>query len=155
MTPAGSVSVTVMAPTVAPLPTFVATSVHVPFWPWMKFAAWRLSNARSGTPCTAVGSLSRSLAALRSPGVATVAALTTPGTAAESTFTVIVKLVLSAAEIESEWVAVTICPDGAKLQPAPFALANVMPAGSVSVTVVAPVVAAEPRFETTSVQEPV
>ena len=112
---------------------------------------WRLSSTRSGTPPTAVASVSRSLVGSESPAVATVAALTTPPSAPAPTLTSRVKPALSPAAIGAACVAVTMPAAATTLQPPPAALAKVRPAGSVSVTVVAKGVAVEPRFVTTSV----
>src|SRR5206468_978144 len=54
-TPAGSVSVTVSAPTDGPLLTLVTTKVQAPSWPCRKAAVWRLSSARSGWRWMVVG----------------------------------------------------------------------------------------------------
>ena len=58
---------------------------------------------------------------------------------------------LSPAAIGAARVAVTTWPEALKFQPAPAPLVNAIPAGSVSVTVVAPEVAAVPWLWVTKV----
>src|SRR5438552_1729226 len=99
----------------------------------------------------AVGSGAVSFAADGSPEVPTVAVLMTPRTAAGATFTVSVKSRLSPAAIEPLFVAVTVPPAAARLQPAPKPETKLRPAGSGSVTVIGPEVAVVPTLVTTSV----
>ena len=63
VSPAGSESRTVAAAVVGVLPALRITIVHAASWPTTNGPTWRLSITRSGNPDTAVGSLSRSLAA--------------------------------------------------------------------------------------------
>src|SRR5262245_36563802 len=107
-----------------------------------------MPRSGAGAGVTVVGSRSRSFDGSESLATVTVAALITPGTAAPSTATVSVKLVEPPIAIGAPWIAVTIGPATAKLQPAPLPATKVRPAGSVSVTVVAPAVAAGPRLVT-------
>ena len=83
--------------------------------------------------------------------VRTMAAFVTDGNAAGATATVSVNLELSPAAIAPDCVAVTIAPLCANVQPAPAPETKLIPDGSVSVTVVAPTVAAVPVFCTTNV----
>src|SRR3989442_610673 len=83
--------------------------------------------------------------------VKTVALLVTPGTAAAPTATVRLKLTLSPTAIGPAFVAVTIWPLALKDQLVPAPPTNVRPAGSVSSTVIAPVVARVPRLVRTKV----
>src|SRR5213593_3574602 len=85
-----------------------------------------------------------------SPGVATVAVLVTLGTAAGPTFTDRSNLRLSPTAIGPLWLAVTVPPAEAKLQPAPEPETKLRPVGSGSVTVMIPVVGVVPTLVTTS-----
>src|SRR5438477_590246 len=105
-----------------------------------------------------VGSTARSSLGSKSPAVATLAVLTTLGPATGSTATSRVKPALSSAAIAPAKVAVTIAPAGLTFQtmplaaealhPAPAADTKLRPLGSVSVTVVTPIVAPLPRLVT-------
>src|ERR1041384_7480053 len=117
-------------------------NVQVPFWPWMKFAVWRLSSGTSGVPITVVGSTSLSFEVLRSPASDTTAALVTLGTAAAPTATVSAKLELSATRMAPACAGEMVGPACGRLHPAPAPLAYVVPVGRVSVRVVTPAVAA-------------
>ena len=91
------------------------------------------------------------MAATASPAVVAVAALVTDGMAPGPGTTVSVQRLESPAAMLPAKVAVTIAPAVAKDQPAPAALTNASPAGSVSRTVVAPDVAPVPALRTTIV----
>jgi len=119
--PAGSESVTVVAPGVAPRPTLATTIWYWPSCPTAKSARWRLSIVIAASPDTATGSASASLAALRSFAVETLTRLVTDGMAAASTATVSANPAESAAAMVPAKVAVTIGPLAAKVQPAPGA----------------------------------
>ena len=114
----------------------------------------RLRMARSWEPFTVVGSTARSSAGSGSPGVETSAALTTDGIAAAETETVRAKTALSCGAMTPVKLAVTTGPKAAKVQPEPRPDTKPMPFGSVSTTVVAPVVGAVPSLRTTRVQAP-
>ena len=91
-----------------------------------------------------VGSVAELLAALLSPEVETVTLLLTfPGIVGD---TVSIMVLLELAAIGPLLVQVTICPAGEQLQPPPVPETYVNPAGSVSVTVISPVVGPEPTF---------
>src|SRR5437016_2682811 len=102
-------------------------------------------------PITVVASLALSLAGSRSPAVAAVARLVTPGTAAAATDMVSVQVRLSPAAMGPGLVAVTAEPEAANDQPAPAPLTKLSPVGRLSVTAMAPEVAPLPRLWTTSV----
>ena len=80
-----------------------------------------------------------------------VAALITAGNAPKATATVRVHRLESPAARAAGKLAVTIAPEVAKDHPAPAALTNERPAGSVSRTVMAEAVAAVPGLRTTIV----
>src|SRR5260370_1211783 len=71
-----------------------------------------------------------------------------PAFPATFTFSVMVDAPLAAIGV-AESVQVTACPLAMHDQPVPIPLANVSPAGSVSVTVIVPVIAALPPLVTT------
>src|SRR5262245_14253651 len=119
--PVGSTSVTVIAPELAAVPRLRTTKVQVAFWPWTNAAVWRLSSVTSGTPVTAVTSVSESFAAVRSPEVVADAEFETDGTAAAPTATVTVKIVESPGARAPPYVPVRLWPAGTKPQPAPAA----------------------------------
>ena len=98
-----------------------------------------------------VRSLSLSLAGSGSPGVMTCAVLVTAGNAAASTATVSVRVRLSPGAIGSGSFPATIGPEVRKVKPVLLAATKLSPAGSVSTTVVVPIVAPVPRLRTTSV----
>ena len=102
--------------------------------------------AMSALGVTVVGSLELLLAALVSPDAATVAVLVTLGTAPAATVTVSVMALLPPAPMEPELVHVTACPPAEQLHPLPAPETKPRPVGSVSVTVVVPLVAADPTF---------
>src|SRR5438552_1537431 len=99
----------------------------------------------------AVGSAAELFAALRSPGVATVAPFVTAGNAALATDTVMLHSRLSPAAIGPACVAVTTPPAFANDQPAPAPLTNARPVGRVSLTLIVPVVPMLPTLCTASV----
>jgi hypothetical protein len=91
------------------------------------------------------------LAAFGSSAVETVAVLVTPGEAASPTETGISIVALSAGAIPAAWVHSTSWPVVVQSQPAgSVASPGVRPAGSVSSTVAAPVVATLPSLVTSS-----
>jgi phage baseplate assembly protein gpV len=83
-----------------------------------------------------------------SPITDTVAVFVTSGTAAAPGNTVSVMSDVSAAASATVRVHVTVWPDAAQLQFIPEADTYVSPSGRVSVTVIAPFVAADPTFVT-------
>jgi hypothetical protein len=110
-----------------------------------------LVTAMSALETMFVGSLAVSFAVLTSPPPETVAVLVTELPADCLTVTVIVMtgndpLLATTAVL----VQVTVCPAMEQVQPVPDAVTGVSPAGSVSVTVVVPLVAAPPMLLTVS-----
>ena len=95
--------------------------------------------------------MARSLAGYRSPGVETVAALTTDGDAANPTETVSVKTLESPPAIGPGLLAVTMAPETDTVQPAPALETKPSPAGSVSRTVMTPAVGPALTLTTDSV----
>ena len=100
---------------------------------------------------TVVGSEAELLAGLASPEVATVAVLVTEGEAAPETATVSVIVLLAPAASEPELVQVTVPPRAEQFQPVPVPETKLKPIGRGSVTVIVPVLAADPTFLTVSV----
>src|SRR5205085_3395796 len=103
---------------------------------------------------TVVGSLSESLAAFASFGVETVAVLSTEGTAACATPTVSVMALVAEGASGPPLVQVTFCPLAAQFQFVPVPETKLKPVGSVSVTVIVPVVLHAPTLVTFSVYVP-
>jgi len=151
-----TLSMSRVVPSVAADPEFVTWIVQVPFVPTVKSPTCDLVIERFGTGAgfTSVGSEARSFAGLVSPGVITVAEFVTPGSAAAPTATVRSNDELPPTAIEPRRMAVTTEPIVLKLQPEPEPATYVMPGGSVSRTVVAAKVGAEPEFATVSVHVP-
>src|SRR5271163_188409 len=150
--PAGSVSTIVIAAVVAADPTLLTPIVYVPGCPTVKLAGVVAPTARSTTPLTVVGaSVALLFAGLLSPGVDTDAVLVTVGIAAAATPTVSVTVLCAPAAIGPASVQLTAWPVAVQVHPAPATLVYESPAGSVSAIVIAPVVAADPTFDTTSV----
>ena len=154
--PAGSVSSTVVIPLVGAVPEFVTVKFQVPFVPAVKLPLCVFVSPRLGTGAafTTVGSDARSFAAFASPIVLTLAAFVTPGTAAAPTAAVRLNEAFPLAAMEPGKIAVTTWPMELKLHPAPEPETNVIPAGSVSRTVVIPLVAAAPPLFTAIVHAP-
>jgi hypothetical protein len=93
-----------------------------------------------------VGSLALLLAGFVSPGVETVAVLVTLEAALADTLTVSETLVLAPATRGPPLAHVTVCPAAEQLHVSELPDTKPRPAGKESVTVIAPVVAAEPTF---------
>ena len=149
VSPVGSVSVTVIGPAWLPGDTFWTVIVQLAGRPITNAESGALLMPRSGEAMTAAGlSLPRSFVGFTSPGVLTRTVLVTLGSAAASTLTVSAMLALPAAAIGPALVHVTTCPVAAHAKPPPVPLAKVSPVGSVSVTVIAPVVADDPTLFT-------
>jgi hypothetical protein len=153
VTPAGSVSSTVVSPLVGAEPEFVTLIVHVPFVPAANVPACDLLIPTFGA-FTTVGSEARSFEGSRSPVVLTLAKFVTPGAVLAATAAVKLNDAVPPTPIEPGRIAVTIWPFALKLHPEPLAETYVMPAGSVSSTVVIPLVGAEPEFVTVMAQVP-
>src|SRR5215470_417588 len=121
----------------------------------MGFGEPRLVSARSALPRVAGFTVVRSdavlLAALLSPLVETLAVLVTEGTAAAATLTVRVIVLLPFAPMGPAFVQVTTCTAAVQLHPVPTPDTNPNPAGSVSETVIAPVVGPVPLLVTVRV----
>src|SRR5258708_1857772 len=153
--PAGSVSVTVMVPpSVVALPPLVTTRENcAPCWPSVKLPMCDFAMVRSGNCVTVTMSVFEVLLlVLLSVQVhATAAVLLTVAAASLATFTfsVMVEVPFTAIGVPAS-VQVTFCPTAPHDHPVPVPLANVSPVGSVSVTVIVPVVAANPPLVTTS-----
>ena len=105
----------------------------------------------TSTRSTVVGSLAVLLTALMSPFVATRATLVRPGAAAGATLTVSVITLLAAGASAAGLVHVTACATAPHVHPAPLAEIKPRPAGSVSATVITPVVAPVPTLVTVRV----
>ena len=103
---------------------------------------------------TVVGSLAVLLLEFVSPDVATVAVLVTPGAAVVAGVTVRPKLELAFGARIPVFVQVTVCPEALQFHPAPAPETYVRPVGSVSVTVIVPVVPAPPTFVTAMLYTP-
>ena len=102
---------------------------------------------------TVVGSDAELFPVATSPGVATAAEFVTLGTAATATLTVrVIGLLLAPAASGPAVVQVTAWPTALQLHPVPVPDTYVRPVGSVSVTVIVPVVGPDPTvFDTTIV----
>jgi hypothetical protein len=94
----------------------------------------------------AVGSLALLLAVFMSPAVETVAVLVTLEAALADTLTVSEIPVLAPAGRGPALLHVTVCPAAKQLHVSELPDTKPRPAGKVSVTVINPVVAAEPTF---------
>src|SRR5262245_4884642 len=119
----------------------------------MKSTACDLTTERSGAGAgaTLVRSLAQSLAGSVSPAVDTQAEFVTEGMAAAPTATSSVKLELLPFAMGANRIAVTTWPALLNVQPEPVAETNVSPVGSVSVTVITPLVGAVPTLLAVSV----
>jgi len=124
---------------------------YTPFVPTVKLPVCDVLMVRSGAVMV-VGSFEELLAALLSLGVATLAVLVTGELASAVALTVTVRVMVLALGapmlIGPGFVQVTTCPAALQVQLVPAPLTNPSPAGSVSVTVIAPVVAAVPMLVT-------
>src|ERR1700739_2055291 len=122
--------------------------------PTVKFPVCVLLIARSitGAGFTVVRSEEELLAALLSPVVETLAVLVTEGTAAAPTLTVRVMVLLALFPARGPaFVQVTTCALAEQLHPVPVPETKPSPLGSVSLTVIAPVVAVLPTLVTVRV----
>jgi len=148
-----------MVPVVAPLPMLFTVRVYVPLIPTVKLPECDLTMVRSGA-VTVVRSLAVLLAALLSPGVDTEAVFVTGEAVAAATVTATVSVItteplLPAIGFAASCVHVTTCGGPAdvteqvKFPPVPET--KVMPVGSVSVTVMLPVVGLLPTLVTVRV----
>jgi hypothetical protein len=137
-----SVSVTVIVPVVAAVPTLLTAIWNVPFDPATKLPEVVLVIERSGEPAVTVTvAVDELFAALLSSVVATVAVLLMLPEAAA--FTATVSTMFAAAALPAigpEFVQVTTCATAAQAQPVPVPETNVKLALSVSVTVIPPTV---------------
>jgi len=154
VSPAGSVSVTVVVPDVARLPALPTAIVYVPVWPTANDPMCDFAIVSEGAPEIVVGSFA--IGAFAAPPPLAVAVLVTDsGWTVGGTVTpraIVVKA--PAAAIAAVVVQVTTCPLSPHVQPAPTADANVRSAGKVSVTVVVPNVVALPVLVTAIEYEP-
>lgn len=140
-------SVSATAPVVAPLPTFCTETVNVGHGP----TVWVILTAILGAKT--VVSAAALFAELVSPAVAMTAEFVNPPETDAPTLTVIVSCEAALAEIIPAFVHVATWPAPVQLQPAPPPDTKLIPAGSVSVTVVIPVVG-PPAFVTVSMYVP-
>src|SRR5205823_12912580 len=149
VSPAGSWSV-ICTPVASEGPLLVTVIVKVTFDPTVTVPLLAiLATAMSARETTFVRSVAVSFAVFTSPPPETVAVLVTAFAADWPTFTVIEiagndPLLATTALL----VQVTVCATIAHVQPAPDAAVGVSPAGSVSVTVVVPLVAVPPTLVT-------
>src|SRR2546428_102153 len=134
VSPAGSVSTTVIAP-VAAVPTFRTRNKYVAGWPTVMFPMCRFSSATSGSPLTSARSASALFEKSMSPVVSTYAWFVTDGSAAGPIETRTSHDTLAPGTSGPCRVAVTSCPFAVNVQPAPLPDTYVSPAGSVSTTV--------------------
>ena len=149
--PAGNASLNA-APVSGTALAFVSVSVRVAVSP-RRIAVGAKVLAMAGTTSTVVGSEAPLLPVLAggSPPPATLAVLVRLAAALAATLAVSVTVGADApTAIGLELVQVTVWPLVAQLHPVPLAPTGVSPAGSVSVTVTAPLLAPEPLFDTVS-----
>ena len=143
--PAGSVSVTVTVPVVATAPPLVTDNVYcAPCWPCVKLApTCALLIVRSGNWVTVMAStfdvLLAVLLSVHVQATTAVLVMLAAALAATFTFSVITEVALVASGVAA-LTQVTSCPAALHVHPVPVPLTNVRPAGSVSVTVMVPVV---------------
>ena len=147
-TTAASVSVTVIADEVAAEPTFLTLIENAAPKPAVTLPGPVLVIARSGAVPAGVTAVPLLFAGFASPAVLALAVFVTLGTAPAATDTVSRITDESAAAIGPALVHVTVAPDAEQLHPAPVPLTKSKPAGSGSVTVIAPVVELDPMFFT-------
>src|SRR5439155_81796 len=146
--PVGNVSLTVIVPVVAVLPTLVTATEYTPLIPTVKLPVWLFTIDRSitGAAFTVVKSDDELFPVLVSPVVETLAVLVTLGTAPAATLTVSVIVLLAVAANGPAFVQVTPCATAAFPTRLSFDLTNPSPVGNVSLTVMVPVVAVLPTF---------
>jgi hypothetical protein len=151
--PAGNVSVTVMVPNVATLPELLTASAYVPGDPVANAPLCDLAIASTGVPASVVGSAA--VAELVAPPPLTVTAFVTDPGAPTALTDNVMGLPFAPAAMAVVLVQVAVCAEPLQVQPVPVAASNVKPAGSVSVTVIAPVVADVPPLLTAITYVPV
>jgi len=140
--PAGSVSVTVMVPEVATFPVLLTAIVYFPVAPVTNDPVCDFAIASVGVPASVVGSVA--VGVLMAPPPLTVTEFVTdPGAPTALTVKVIGSPAAPAA-MAVVLVHVAIWAEPLHVQPVPLAALYVNPAGSVSVTVMVPVVAEVP-----------
>jgi len=118
--PVGSVSLTVIVPAEAAVPSLWIAKPYTAGCPTVNVPVWLFTSARSGTPLMTVGSSARPFVGSLSPGVSAAATFVTPPSAAGPTDTVSVHSRLSPGAIGPGFVAVTTPPALPKAQPAPL-----------------------------------
>src|ERR1700722_13947293 len=127
-------------------------SVYAPVLPTVNWPVCDLVNATSTPTVTATGpSTALLLAGFGSPGVTTYAVLVTAGCAAVPSSTVSVAALVAPGAIGPALAQLTTWATAVHDQPVPAPLVYDTPAGSVSVSVMAPVLAPEPTLLTDSV----
>jgi hypothetical protein len=153
VSPAGSVSVTVIVPLVAAVPVLLTAIAYVPVAPIVKFPVCDFAIASVGLRIV-VGSVA--VGVLAAPPPVAVAEFVTVAAAFAATLTLsAIGVPFPPAAMTVVLVHVTIAPASAHVQPVPDAALNVSPAGSVSVTVIVPEVATLPVLRAASVYVPV
>jgi len=153
VSPAGSVSVTVMIPKVGALPELLTAMVYVPVAPAAKEPVCDFAIVSAGVPASVVGSAAAGELAAPPP-LAVTKFVTEPG--APTAFTVkVIGAPLAPAAMVVVLVQVTIWAASLHVQPAPAAALKVNADGSVSVTVTIPVVGDVPALLTLIVYVPV
>jgi len=151
--PVGSVSVTVMVPDVATFPVLLTATVYVPIAPVTNEPVCDLAIESVGLPARVVGSVP--VGELMAPPPLTVTEFVTePGAPTALTVNVIGSPAAPAA-MAVVLVHVAVGPAPLHVQPVPVAALNVRPAGSVSVTVMVPVVGEVPVLLAVIVYVPV
>jgi hypothetical protein len=151
-----SVSVTVIAPIVGPVLTLFTASPNVAFAPAVKLLVAVFTMARSGDALTLTVSVEELFAALLSPEVATVAVFVIFPDVVEG-FTATVSVIFPAEAplaIGPALVQVTTRPTLPQTQFVPVAETKLKLAFSVSDTVMAPEVGADPTLLTEMVKTP-
>ncbi len=121
--------------------------------PTEKLPLWLLLILRSA-PITMVPSLALLLARFVSLELETVAVFVTPGIAVIVTPALRVIVLIAPVANEPVLVQVTVWPEAEQFHPEPVADTKLKPDGSVSVTVIIPLVAADPTFLTVRVYVP-
>jgi hypothetical protein len=147
------VSVIVIVPDVATLPVLLTAMVYVPVPPAVNEPVWVLVIASAGNPEIVVGSVPTGVL-VAPPPLAVAELVTEPG--GPTTLTVsVMGLPAALAAMTVVLVHVAPAPEPVHDQPVPLAALKVKPAGSVSVTLIVPDVAAVPVLLTAIVYVPV
>jgi len=151
--PVGSVSVTVIVPDVATLPLLLTTIVYVPVAPVTSEPVCDFAIARAGLPASVVGSVA--VGVLMAPPPLTVTELVTEPGAPTALTVKVIGAPFAPAAMAVVLVHVAVWPAPLHVQPVPVAALKVNPVGSVSVTVMVPVVGDVPALLSVIVYVPV